>query len=102
VFIGAGVLMGLPWWYILLANLVALAYLSFAGVAYDRELLAKFGATYLRYARRVHRWLPTSLPGTNRSNRSFSVLHALKHEKASLLWLIAFLLIFAVRQHLGH
>ncbi len=100
-FVGASIIMGLPAWYTVLILVLAVVYLSFVGLAADRLLVERYGGAYLRYSRRLSRWLPNSLPAANRSNRSFSVLHALSFERESLVWAAAYIAVFAIRRHLG-
>jgi protein-S-isoprenylcysteine O-methyltransferase Ste14 len=99
-FVGASITMGLPAWYTVLVLLAAVIYLSFVGLAADRLLVERHGGAYLRYARRVSRWIPNSLPAANRSNRSFSLLHALSFERESFVWALGYVIIFALRRHL--
>lgn len=98
-FAGAAVVLQLPWWYILLCLLLALAYLNFASLHYEREFYLRFGAPFLRYKQRVRRWIPSSLPGANRSNRSFRMAHAFYNERLTLLWLLGYAAVFALRRH---
>lgn len=98
-FAGGAILMGHPTWYCILVLVIAMIFLSFVGTVKDRALAAKLGPVYLRYARRVGRWIPSHLPGSNRSNRSFSLMDGLKWERESLLWALGFILVYALRRH---
>jgi len=99
-YLGFGIVLGLSMPYLTFALIVAFVFLSFTSKAYERDILIKVGGPYLRYARRVRRWIPSSLPGSNRSARTYSIFHALKFEKETLLWFILYLVVFAVRQNL--
>lgn len=102
IYTGAGIVLGLAMWYLISVIFVAFTFLSITASVYEGELQVKYGGPYLRYCRRVRRWIPSRLPGTNRSARTFSVLHALKQERESLLWLTLYLIAFAARQNWLH
>jgi protein-S-isoprenylcysteine O-methyltransferase Ste14 len=96
-YVGAGLVLGLPWWFTLALGLITIFFLSIVGLQVDRDLSLFFGRPFLRYSRRVKRWIPTRLPGTNRTDRNFSLSQAFLHEKESLLWICGFLVVFALR-----
>ena len=98
---GVGLLLGLPNWYNFLCQVIAVAFLTFVTVDVDRELTNQFGTLYLRYSQRIRRWVPTSLPGTNRSKRNFSLLHALSNEIWSLFWVLGMGLVIFLRHRLA-
>ena len=100
-YVGAGVFLGLRGWYIALIIAIATAYLSVVGLANDQELLKRHGTTYLRYLRRVYRWIPRSLPATNRSYRNHSIREGLRLELESLIWLAGYVAIFAIKKRFG-
>jgi protein-S-isoprenylcysteine O-methyltransferase Ste14 len=96
---GAATLLQLPWWYNMICLTVSLIYLNFSGLHYEREIFLKLGAPFLRYKQRVRRWIPSSLPGANRTNRSYTLLHALYNERHSAIWIVAYAVIFGLRRH---
>ena len=93
--------MGLRCWFNLACAGGALIYISLVSMAYERQLYAQFGSTYLRYAQRVRRWLPSRLPSVNSSNLSYSLSQAFRHECDSLLWIVGFGIVFALRKRYG-
>jgi len=99
VYGGAGALLQLPWWYNLSSLAIGLLYLNFSSLYYERVIFRSLGAPFLRYKQRVRRWVPSSLPGSNRTNRSFTLLHALYNERRSLLWIAAYAVVFGLRRH---
>lgn len=101
-YFGSLIIMGITPWYIVGAICTAVAYLALLGTLRDAELYSNLGGLYLRYKMRVRRWIPSRLPGMNRSNRSFSVVKSLHHERESLIWLCGFALVFAIRRHTGY
>ena len=98
IYTGSGVLLGLSWLYVSFCLLLALVYLSFAGIASDKQLTILHGGRFFRYSQRIGRWWPNRLPAANRTNRTYSLLHAVVQERESLLWVFGFLLVLALRQ----
>lgn len=99
-YLGCSLILGLPVWFILSLLGISVLYLSVVGLSVDQSLALKFGRPFLRYCRRVKRWIPSRLPGTNRTDRNFSLAHAITHERESLVWIVVFLGIFALRSRL--
>ena len=99
-FLVFGWMMGLTWWSVLADLVIAVVYLTFVGAAYDRILIQDIGPVFLRYSKRVRRWWPSSLPGANRSNRSYSLSHALSHEKDSFIWFMGYLVVYTIKHRL--
>jgi hypothetical protein len=97
VYAGAAIIAGLKPWYIGVSALITMAYLSAVASSYESDILRKIGGPYLRYCRRVGRWIPNSHPGTNRTQRTFSSLHAFGAERESLIWIVGYLCVFAAR-----
>ena len=97
VYWGVGILLDVPWWYSSGLVLLAMAYLSLVGLATDRDLSLSLGPLYLRYARRVRRWIPSLLPGANRSHRTYSLFQALHFERESLLWALGFFVVMTLK-----
>jgi len=98
-FLGGGIVLGLPLWYVPLVIGVAMAYMSFLAIANDKALVLQIGPSYLRYSQRVGRWWPNWLPGVNRATRNYSLMQAVKFEKESLLWAIGLGIVYGVRTH---
>jgi protein-S-isoprenylcysteine O-methyltransferase Ste14 len=96
---GAGLLLKLPLWYVLLILLLSMAFLSFASLSYEKELLLKLQENYFRYTRRVKRWVPSLLPGVNRVNRDYSFWAAIREEADSLIWFIGWVMVYGIRSH---
>lgn len=94
---GAGVILGTRWWYNLIGLALAMGYMAFVSVGYEKELFARFGGYYLRYSQRVARWIPSRFPATNRSNLTYSFGQALRFETKSLIWLLGFAMVFAFK-----
>jgi protein-S-isoprenylcysteine O-methyltransferase Ste14 len=97
--LGGGLLLNLPLWYLALFVFLAVSFLSFASLAYEKELLAKLKENYFRYTKRVKRWVPSLLPGVNRVNRDYSLLAAVREEKDSLIWAACWIVVYAIRSH---
>lgn len=96
---GAGMLLNLPLWYLFVVLIMAKGFLSFASLAYEKELLAKLKENYFRYTRRVKRWVPSLLPGVNRVNRDYSLLAAVREERDSVIWAACWVVVYALRSH---
>jgi protein-S-isoprenylcysteine O-methyltransferase Ste14 len=94
---GAGTVFGLTWWANVAVVALTLVYLSFVAISYERDLYRRAGAPYLRYAQRVRRWLPQQFPAANRSNMTYSLRSSLWRERESVLWLIGYGAVFALR-----
>ncbi len=101
VYLGAGVLLDLPWWYVLTIGFLSLVYLSLVGLATDRDLSLSLGPSYLRYSRRVRRWIPSLLPSANRSHRTYSLFQAMHYERESLLWSFGFFVVITIKVQFG-
>lgn len=97
---GAGLLLKLPIWYVVVVLVIGKIFLSFASLSYEKELLRTLEGNYFRYTKRVKRWFPSLLPGVNRVNRDYSFLSATREEKDSLIWFAAWVGVYAVRSHL--
>src|SRR5690606_24904066 len=82
---GGGLILRLEPWFIVLILILAFCYLSWTANYYEKKLLLEVGPSYLKYMRRVRRWLPSFLPGVNRINRDFSFRLAIVAEKDGFL-----------------
>ncbi len=102
VFVAGGVLMGIPWWGYAVVVISSLVYLSFVGLAVDRDLELFYGKSFYRYTQRVKRWIPSRLPGTNRSHRTYSLGHALKFEKEGVLWILGYIFIYGLKNRISY
>jgi protein-S-isoprenylcysteine O-methyltransferase Ste14 len=100
IFVAGGVLMGIPWWGHLVLLLTSILYLSLVGLAVDRDLQLFYGKSFYRYSQRVKRWLPSRLPGTNRTHRTYSLSHALRFERQGLLWILGYIFIYGIKNRI--
>jgi protein-S-isoprenylcysteine O-methyltransferase Ste14 len=98
-YLGGGLVLGLPLWYVPLSVGLAMAYMSLLSIANDKALALQIGPSYLRYCQRVRRWWPSLLPGVNRATRTYSLVNALRFEGESLLWLFGLAVVYGVRTH---
>ncbi len=96
----AGAALGLPAWYTVSILAVAMFYMSFVAIAYERDLKRRWGSLYIKYARRVRRWIPMGLPATNPAMQDYSFHLALINERATWIWIVGYLIVFSLRQHL--
>lgn len=101
-FLGAGLVLGLPLWYVPLVVVIAMVYMSFLSMATDKALALQIGPSYLRYSQRVGRWWPSWLPGVNRATRTYSLMHSLKFEGESLVWALGLGVVYGLRAHYWH
>ncbi len=101
-FTGAGIALGIQFWFLAVILFLAVAWMSFASLAAEREVFLIRGGAYLRFMRRVRRWIPTRYAATNRSNSAHSLTHALKFEKDTIVWLVGYAVVYAIsyRWHL--
>lgn len=99
IYSGCAVIMGVPWWFNLICMAISVAYLSFASLAYENDKFRIAGSAYLRYRKRVKRWVPSSLPGTNRTNRTYSLRLALTNDKFALVWVLGYFVVFALKRN---
>lgn len=97
---GGGLILKIHPLIIVLIVLAAFGYMSWNSFYYEKELLRKVGPSYIKYMRRVRRWIPSLLPGVNRSNQDYSLRLALFQEKDSLLWIVGFGIVYSFRNHL--
>ena len=97
----AAILLRFPWWYTLSVAALCVLHLSFVSIAYERDLLQRHGSQYARYAQRVRRWIPSSLPATNSQRPDYYVTRAIFSDLRIWLWLAAYLGVFAIRTHFG-
>jgi protein-S-isoprenylcysteine O-methyltransferase Ste14 len=101
VFHSGGIFMGVPWWGHLVLFVVAIVYLSFVGLAVDRDLELFYGKSFYRYTQRVWRWIPSRLPGTNRTHRTYSLWYALNFEKKEgLLWILGYVVLYGLKNRI--
>jgi len=97
----SAILLRFPWWYTLLAALLCILHMSFVAIAYERDLVARYGGQYARYVQRVRRWIPSSLPATNSQRPDYNLTKAILSDLKILIWLAGFLAVFAIRSHYG-
>ena len=89
--------LGVLWSWVLAFVLLNLAYFALVAFAYELRLKAKVGAVYERYSERVGRWIPSRYPGVNRSGAPFSWRRSLREDFLLLIWVLAILTIFFVK-----
>jgi protein-S-isoprenylcysteine O-methyltransferase Ste14 len=100
-YLGAAILLRFPGWYTVLCGFLCALHMSFVAIAYDRQLLERYGSQYLRYVQRVRRWLPASLPATNARRPDYNLTRAVLADVGVWIWLVGFLTVFAVRTRYG-
>lgn len=100
VYLGSALLLHVHWIAILSLAAAGLAYLSVCADAFDEDRFSHLGGLYLRYRRRVSRWIPSRLPGVNRSRRTYLFSSALKSERLAIYWFLALLIVVVLRQTL--
>lgn len=86
-----------PTWTLSFA-IVCFAYFTIVSKAYDEGLRMRVGAMYDRYSARVRRWIPSLLPGVNRSGVPFSLKRSLKEDVLFVLWILGMVAIVVVRK----
>lgn len=96
VYLGVGVM----WSWVLVFILLLLFYFACVSGAYEEGLKKRVGAAFPRYRTRVRRWIPAIYPAVNRSKVSFSWKKALQKEYAIWAWLVAILIVIALRKKL--
>jgi protein-S-isoprenylcysteine O-methyltransferase Ste14 len=96
-----GVLLRLPAWYILSIVAISILYMSFVSIAYEHKLIRLYGSQYVRYAQRVRRWIPASLPAANALKQNYELSRAVLFDVRWWLWLLGYLLVFAYRYRNG-
>lgn len=96
-FLSGFLFLRVPWWYALIGLFVAFLWLSVNATNYERALYLRMGSSFLHYKKRVRRWIPSWLPEVNKSDARYSFNRALKEERMSVLWLLEFLLVAALR-----
>lgn len=99
-YLGGGLILRIDPFFILIILLLAFWFMSWSSIYYEREVLLRVGPSYLKYMRRVRRWVPSFLPGVNRTNRDYSFRLAIWQERDGLLWLAGFALVYAFRNRL--
>lgn len=87
------IFLALPYWYTLLVLAGAWVYMSLLSFHYESSNLQKHGWDYLRYKKRVARWLPSSLPAANPGRGDFSIARAMFSDAKGWIW---FVLLFVV------
>lgn len=103
VYLGAGIILGLQWWYNLLCAVIAWIYLTYVSLAFEQMQYLEYGPQYLRYSQRVRRWLPSPVPLTNRSSRAYSLRRALRVEARDVvLWSLGYAVVYAIRRRVAY
>jgi protein-S-isoprenylcysteine O-methyltransferase Ste14 len=97
-YVAAGVALKIPAYYLLPSIALAMGYMSFTAVHYEREMTRKMGRAYLKYSQKVRRWFPLGLPATNSENQDYLLTRAMAHEGGSLLWILGWMAVLALRQ----
>ena len=100
-FSAAATALSLPVWYTLSILVLAALYMSLISISYERDLKRNFGTAFVKYASRVRRWIPLSLPAMNPSAQDYSFHLAVINERWTWAWVMGFLVIYAFRQRLG-
>jgi len=98
LYMGAYLVVGVVWSWVLAIVFLVLFYFACVSGAYEENLKKKVGAAFPRYRSRVNRWWPTFYPAVNRSKVTFSWKKALRQEYSVWLWLFAFLIVTALRK----
>lgn len=99
-FLGTGLILEFNILYVLLVSLSSVAFMNYASIVYETEIFLALGTIYLRYKKRVHRWIPSWLPGINKSQENLKLLRGLRQELSSYLYFIGVFLVVALRNHL--
>lgn len=100
LYIGAYLLAGVMWSWVIAFALLTLGYFACVSGAYEEKLKKKVGATFPRYRTRVNRWLPTLYPAVNRSKAHFNWKKAFKHEYSIWLWIVSVAVVRILRNML--
>ncbi len=97
-YIAGGIALKIPALYLIPSIGLAMGYMSFTALHYEREMLRRMGRSYLKYSQKVRRWVPLGLPATNSANQDYLLSRAIAHEGASLLWILGWMAVLALRQ----
>jgi len=95
------VLLRLPFWYIITIVVFSIFYMSFVSISYEHNLTKLYGSQYLRYAQRVRRWIPASLPAANPLKQDYQLSRAVLFDMRWWLWLLGYLVVFGIRYRNG-
>jgi len=94
----AGISLAIQPWITLCVMASAALFMSFVSIAYERDLLQRYGTQFVKYKSRVRRWLPLGLPAMNPAVQDYSLSLAVAKERGTWIWLVGYLLVYAVRQ----
>ncbi len=98
LYVGVYLSLGVMWSWVIAFAFLLLFYFACVSGAYEEKLKKKVGAAFPRYRSRVNRWWPAFYPAVNRSKVDFSWKKALKQEYSVWVWLLAILIVVALRK----